>query len=670
MHTRLPNRRSFRLSARLGLVLGAFALLLSAALGLTSVDGQQRAALWISSAGHDPAGTVTVTLEGPAAESLSVGQIRATAGAVNLGPATEIAAQGPAASVVLALEAGGNMGFGRLDETKAAALALIEELGPRDRVAVVAYDTQALTLSGLTTDRAETRAAIEGLQVTSGAALYAGVALASDVASNAGTEPASVVMLGWGWEFSGTGVTREDSLASAVGSGAPVYWLTVASDFDRRYFTELATATGGRELTAAEMPVIGQEVASAGSAGASFQFRSPVLPLGRQLLTITAGGETTATTLTITNEALFRLTPVAPAAPGQPLFFLVDSAVPLASIELEATVGGQPVSLNRSSGQIEVDPYAFEIGTYGLLVTAHAAGDLAAMTSAMVEIPEVAPQIRIEPVEAAADAEAGTAPSIALEWRAQPSVAATLVVLVDGEEALRTAERSSTLALPRGGAVEAHLETADGTALVSQTASIDAPPPVVRTAAGARASTRGVIPAGLLFTVLGAGALAAGSFYLFTRWQSAQPESEDETDPEPDHTPRGGGIGSMVPAFAAAAPGRAADRPYVGRPVSEVRRPRGAVVVERPDGTETRVVLRGSQVSVGRSPSCDVTIFDRNVRSVHVVLDSSGEFTYSVRPRGQVSLIEEGVPVEDGALVTVGQRLLVGDYVIAVEHWA
>jgi hypothetical protein len=54
---------------------------------------------------------------------------------------------------------------------------------------------------------------------------------------------------------------------------------------------------------------------------------------------------------------------------------------------------------------------------------------------------------------------------------------------------------------------------------------------------------------------------------------------------------------------------------------------------------------------------------------VHVVLDSNSDFTYAVRPRGDVSLIEEGVEVEDGALVTVGQRLLVGDHVIAVEHW-
>ena len=133
-----------------------------------------------------------MTLAGPGASEFSVEDVSATIAGIELGPAAPVeAAAGPAStSIVLAVETSSGTLFGLIEQAQAAALGILDGLGPNDRVAVVAvvaFGDEAEVVSDLTTDRAVTRSAIESLTLGSFAGVYAGV----DTAAGLLAPPAS-----------------------------------------------------------------------------------------------------------------------------------------------------------------------------------------------------------------------------------------------------------------------------------------------------------------------------------------------------------------------------------------------------------------------------------------------------------------------------------------------
>ena len=175
------------------------------------------------SVAHDPAGTVTVTISGAGAAQLDAAQLSASLEGVALGPAQPGgagAAPPPVNSIVFAFETSSSMAFGQIERAQAAALALLDGLPTQGRVAVVGFGDDAAVVSGLTTDRAATRAAIEGLTLGTFAGIYSGVGTAAElIAAEPGTK--AIVVIGFGWDFGRVGdFSRASSTDAALASGA------------------------------------------------------------------------------------------------------------------------------------------------------------------------------------------------------------------------------------------------------------------------------------------------------------------------------------------------------------------------------------------------------------------------------------------------------------------
>ena len=99
----------------------------------------------------------------------------------------------------------------------------------------------------------------------------------------------------------------------------------------------------------------------------------------------------------------------------------------------------------------------------------------------------------------------------------------------------------------------------------------------------------------------------------------------------------------------------------------EPQQPQAMVVVRGPDGSETRVPVWDTQLSVGASRQCDITLGGEGVRFVHLILTAVSDSTYRVFRFGPVSLLGSGEDVVDDALITAGQWIAVGEHLIRVE---
>ena len=648
----------------LGSALGVVVVALAVAVSLTAASGQEAGALQIAAVAHDPAGAVTVTLMGRGASELPAGAVSASLAEVDLGPATLAeGAGGPAAkSVVLAIETSSSMLLGRLERAQAMALVTLVGLEAVDRVAVVGFGDEARVISEFTTERAETRAAIESLTPGSSARLYAGVETAAGLLGSAEAGGKALVVFGWGWEFGG-GVSggRPESATAGRESGAAIFWVPVGRDFDAAYFDDLTRSTGGRQLTASEAGGLGAELAATVHDTRSFRFETPVLAAGARPLLVSVDGVTLATTLEVSNDGLIRIGSVEQAGPGEPLVVSIESMVAVSSLEIEVRSGGQLLAVDAGGGAVRIDPWAFAPGALDVLVTARVGGEVASTETISLEVESLEPELVVEPVEA------DGARAVEVSWRAQGAAGATLLVSIDGAAVLRTEERSAMVPAPGGGAVEASLESAEGATLISWAG-------VVKGAgeAGAGSSVPTLPGVAGLLAALGVSALAIVLLVRRARVRGRASSVDAVTATDAREEPGGGDVGSagdrqsMPPTPLRVAVGE------VGRELDdavETRRPRGAVVVRDPGGREVRVPIRSGQISVGASNMCDVTLVGGDVRPVHVILAASGDFTHRVLPLGRVSLVESGEELDDGALITARQWLALGDHLVCIESW-
>ena len=431
----------------------------------------QEASIEVVSVAHDPAGSLTVTLTGDAASQVDAASLEASIEGVELGAATELdagSAPPPAASIVILIETSSSADFGVLDRAKASALALVDELNPQDRVAIVSMSDSAEVVSDFTTDRAETRAAIEGLSLGFFAGIFSGVGTAADlIAPEPG--PKAVVALGWGWDFGGAStISRTAATEAAAASGASHYWVPLGFDWDAAFFNGLMTANGGRQLGEAEVQQVARELAPASDQQRVFRFSTPVLGQGERTLTLTAAGEELAVPFEVDNTGLLAIESVEAGAPGEPIAVTLGGALPASQLSLEATLDGEALAIEASASALRIDPWAFTPGDAELVVTVRGAGGEAARATAPVTIPSLDPQLTLAEV---ADADY---PSVAAAWRVQNDPGAHLEVRVAGEVVADTMEPGIIVEVPAGASVTAAILSADGAELASESFSMPA----------------------------------------------------------------------------------------------------------------------------------------------------------------------------------------------------
>lgn len=613
-------------------------------LGGALAAGQDGTKLQLVSVAHDPAGTVTVTISGAGAAQLDAAQLSASLEGVALGPARPVGAgeaPPPVSSVVIAIETSSSMISGQIERAQAAALGFLAALPAQDRVAVVAFGDDAAVVSDLTADRAATRSAIAELTLGTFTGIYSGVGTAAElIASEPG--PKAIVVIGFGWDFGGVGdFSRASSTEAGLASGAAIYWAPVSTSFDRPYFSQLADGSGGRLLALDEVPALAAELAPAQPELQTFRFESPVLAAGTRTLGVLAGEVALTAELAVENAGLVRVASVLSGAPSEPIQVQLESLVPLSGLDVVATLGGRSLSFTPDLGRIAVDPWAFAPGSANAEIVVQAEGGVAATLGATLDIPVLVPQLTIAERTGAGE------PSVAIAWRAQGADGTRLLVTVDGEPAADTTEHGVTVPVREGATVVASLVDASGAELAGETLAV---------AGGDAGGGSGGLSTRLLAAVAVAvtGAIAIYFFARLARRPGRPPDFRADSV-----------IGGLR-SFASSLRGRVR-RGDGDDGVGYGTGPVAQVLVRTSDGAELRVPVRNSQLSVGASGQCDVTLSGADVRFVHLILTRVAEDAYRVFRFGPVAREHTDVEISDDEVIAAGEWIRVGEYFVSVE---
>lgn len=160
---------------------------------------------------------------------------------------------GRSKSVVVAVDRSQSMSGAALAEAVAAARGFVGAKPPRDRLAVVAFGSEAVLLSRFSTATIDADTALRTLGVddTQGTALNDAVALAARELGRESMAGRVLVVLTDGTDVSSS-VTAANALAAAKRAGISVYAIGIESvQFDSAPLEALARETGGRYFAAA-----------------------------------------------------------------------------------------------------------------------------------------------------------------------------------------------------------------------------------------------------------------------------------------------------------------------------------------------------------------------------------------------------------------------------------
>jgi VWFA-related protein len=153
--------------------------------------------------------------------------------------------------LTLVMDTSGSMAGAAMDSAKDAAQALVQELAPADRVAVISFSDQVMVVQDYTADRALVMSAIEGLVAQGNTALYQATTVAAFKAVSSEATRKAVVLLSDGADFGGaSAATREEAVNAAGNVGVPYFTIAQGSDLDLPYLQEIAGVSKGRLLEA------------------------------------------------------------------------------------------------------------------------------------------------------------------------------------------------------------------------------------------------------------------------------------------------------------------------------------------------------------------------------------------------------------------------------------
>ncbi|HET6615948.1 MAG TPA: VWA domain-containing protein [Dehalococcoidia bacterium] len=177
--------------------------------------------------------------------------VTANGNAVSVVAAELASSQDEPLDLTLVLDTSGSMAGAAMTNAKDAAKALIAELAPNDRVAVIGFADQVVVVQDYTSDRAAVNAAIDGLVAQGNTALYQATAVAAFKAVSSTATRKAVVLLSDGADFGGaSAATREEAVNAARNAGVPYFTIAQGSDLDLPYLQEVSDVSKGRLLEA------------------------------------------------------------------------------------------------------------------------------------------------------------------------------------------------------------------------------------------------------------------------------------------------------------------------------------------------------------------------------------------------------------------------------------
>ena len=153
--------------------------------------------------------------------------------------------------LLFVIDTSGSMNGAPLASAKAAAKALIAELGAQDQIALMHFGDEVRFAQDFTADRALINAALDGLVAQGNTALYQATAAASIAIADSKASRRAVVLLSDGADFGGRSIaTREEAIGAAATVGVPFFAIAQGTDLDRPYLQQIADVTKGRYLEA------------------------------------------------------------------------------------------------------------------------------------------------------------------------------------------------------------------------------------------------------------------------------------------------------------------------------------------------------------------------------------------------------------------------------------
>ncbi|MBX3084035.1 MAG: VWA domain-containing protein [Anaerolineae bacterium] len=295
----------------------------------------------------------------------------------------EIVSSDAPVSVVLVLDSSESMLSTPLDNTKAAANILLDNLRAGDEVALIDFDTTVRVVQDFTTDLNAVRQALGQLRANGKTALYDATYAGVEQALKSNTPRRFVVLLTDGNEYGG--LSKNSAAAGidlAVANNVQFFVVGLGYDLSEIYLKELGTNTRGQTYllpTSDKLSSIFDFVANYLRSQYIVTLVPKIEPDGTQYdLTLSARGG--STTYAYAAPDLYP-TPTLRDVPTQPISEPVSLALnvtaPRQIDQINVTMDGQPFKLTNqkissnnqtATGQIEIDPYTLPPGGHSLTV--------------------------------------------------------------------------------------------------------------------------------------------------------------------------------------------------------------------------------------------------------------------------------------------------------------
>jgi tight adherence protein B len=153
-------------------------------------------------------------------------------------------------SIMLTIDTSGSMGGPGIDQAKLAAVELLEVLPDNVPVSVISFGMTTQVVSPFTTDRGESREAIQGLVAEGGTVLYDSLVLSAQESRTTAAARRAVLLLTDGDDSDSTATLEDavDALGSAIDDFYIVSLETEATNPEA--IDELAEGAGGRVIAA------------------------------------------------------------------------------------------------------------------------------------------------------------------------------------------------------------------------------------------------------------------------------------------------------------------------------------------------------------------------------------------------------------------------------------
>ena len=255
-------------------------------------------------------------------------------------------------------------------------------------------------LSGFTTDRETTQAALSVVDAVGDTTLYDAVALSSELLqARPDGAPRVLVLLSDGQNSGADDGGRDASIAQVAADGAIVHAFGLGAQADEAYLGALADATDGsysgvasEEFLGALFELLGEQLSSTWQVEISV----PPLPSGAHHIELNAilDGEPVRreTSVVVDNAGLVSATV---AAGGDPEFVVIDivTAVPAGLLRIEASVGDVPVVY--SAGRLFIDSWASDAGAQTVRIDIFLGDKPAATTAVAITVPELEPELSV-----------------------------------------------------------------------------------------------------------------------------------------------------------------------------------------------------------------------------------------------------------------------------------